>query len=293
MIVITGANGQLGRHVIHNLLASLPARDIVAAVRSPEKAADLAELGIQVRHGDYNRPETWPAALDGASQVLLVSSSEVGVERAKQHQSVIDAAGAAGTVRRLLYTGILGNDTTSLRLAADHQATELTLRDSGLDYTVLRNGFYTEMYSGQLAHAVGSGSIVGSADPGSRLATATRAEFAEAAAAALLTDSPQRYYELSGDTAWSLAELAEEFSRQTDTRVVYQQVSPEQHRAGLLQAGLPELLADILVDVDAGIDRGDLARQDGSLSKLIGHPTAPLADAVATAVAELKANSPS
>jgi len=294
MIVITGANGQLGRHVIHNLLASLPARDIVGAVRGPEKAADLAELGVQVRHGDYEKPETWPAVLDGATQVLLISAPEPLGRRAELHRAVIDAARASSTVRRLFYTGVLGGDAASFRLADDHKATERILRESGLEYTVLRNGWYTDMYAGQLGHAVGSGSIVGSASPTARIASATRAEYAGAAAAALLVDGPHpEYYELSGDTAWSLAELAEEFSRQTDTRIAYQQVSPEQHRAGLLQAGLPELLVDILVDVDAAIDRGELARQDGSLSKLIGHPTAPLADAVATAVAELKANSPS
>ena len=293
MIVITGASGQLGRLVIQKLLASVPATDIVGTVRNPERATDLAELGIQVRHGDYNRPQTWPAALEGASQVLLISSSEVGAERAKQHQAVIDTARAAGTVRRLFYTGILGNDTTTMRLAADHQATELILRESGLDYTVLRNGFYTDVYTAQLPHVLRAGVIVGSADPGSRLATAARAEFAEAAAAALLTDSPQRYYELSGDTTWSLPELAGEYTRQTGTQVVYRQVSPEEHRAGLLQAGLPEPAAEILVDVDAGIDRGELSRQDGSLSTLIGHRTAPLADVVAAAVAALKASSPS
>jgi len=293
MIVITGANGQLGRLVIQNLLASVPASEIVAAVRRPEQAADLAELGIGVCEADYDRPELWPAALEGATQVLLISAPGPLGGRAALHRVVIDAAKATGTVRRLVYTGVLGGDAAGFRLADDHKATERVLRESGLAYTVLRNGWYTEMYADRLAHAVPTGSFAGSADPDARLATATRAEYAEAAAAVLLADDPwPEYYELSGDTAWSLAELAEEFTRQSGTHIVYQQISPEEHRAALIAAGLPEPLVDILVNVDAGIDRGELARQDGSLSRLIGHPTAPLADAVATAVTALKADTP-
>lgn len=288
MIVITGATGQLGRLVIQSLLGKVPASEIVAAVRRPEQAADLAELGIQVRAGDYDRPELWPAALAGATQVLLISAPGPLGGRAPLHGVVIDAAKAAGTVRRLVYTGVLGGDAAGFGLADDHKATERLLRESGLAYTALRNGWYTEMYADRLAQAVQTGSITGSAGPEARLATATRAEYAEAAAAVLLADDPSPEYELSGDTAWSLAELAEEFTRQSGTHIVYQQVSPADQRAGLAAAGLPEPVADILVDVEAAVDRGELARQDGSLSRLIGHPTAPLADAVATAVTALK-----
>jgi len=288
MIVITGATGQLGRLVIQSLLGKVPASEIVAAVRRPEQATDLAELGIQVRGGDYDRPELWPAALAGATQVLLISAPGPLGGRAPLHGVVIDAAKAAGTVRRLVYTGVLGGDAAGFGLADDHKATERLLRESGLAYTALRNGWYTEMYADRLAQAVQTGSITGSAGPEARLATATRAEYAEAAAAVLLADDPSPEYELSGDTAWSLAELAEEFTRQSGTHIVYQQVSPADQRAGLAAAGLPEPVADILVDVEAALDRGELARQDGSLRRLIGHPTAPLADAVATAVTALK-----
>ncbi|HEX4247522.1 MAG TPA: NAD(P)H-binding protein [Pseudonocardia sp.] len=293
MIVITGANGQLGRLVIQNLLASVPATEIVAAVRRPEQAADLAELGIAVREADYDRPELWPAALEGATEVLLISASGLPGNRGEQHRVVIDAAKAAGTVRRIFYTGVLGGDAAGFRLADDHKATERILRESGLAFTVLRDGWYTEMYTDRLPLAVRTGSFGGTAAPSSRLATATRAEYAEAAVAALLTKGPQpEYYELSGDSTWSLTELADEFTRQTGTHIVYRQISPEEHRAALVADGLPELLAEILVDVDAGIDRGELARQDGTLARLIGHPTAPLSDTVATAVTALKADTP-
>jgi NAD(P)H dehydrogenase (quinone) len=293
MIVITGATGQLGRLVIQSLLARVPASEIVAAVRRPEQAADLAELGIELREADYERPELWPAALAGATEVLLVSAPGPLGGRPPLHGVVIDAAKAAGTVRRLVYTGVLGGDAAEFRLADDHKATERLLRGSGLAFTVLRNGWYTEMYTDRLAQAVQSGSFAGTAGPDARLATATRTEYAEAAAAVLLAaDAQPEYYELSGDTAWSLAELADEFTRQSGTHIVYQQVSADEQRAALVAHGLPEPVADILVDVEAAIDRGELARQDGSLSRLIGHPTAPLADAVSTAVTALKTTTP-
>jgi NAD(P)H dehydrogenase (quinone) len=291
MIVISGATGQLGRLVIQSLLAKVPASEIVAAVRRPEQAADLAELGVELREADYERPELWPAALAGATEVLLISAPGPLGGRPPLHRVVIDAAKAAGTVRRLVYTGVLGGDAAAFRLADDHKATERLLRESGLAFTVLRNGWYTEMYTDRLAQAVQSGSFAGTAGPDARLATATRAEYAEAAAAVLLApDAQPEYYELSGDTAWSLAELADEFTRQSGTHIVYQQVSPDEQRAALVAHGLPEPVADVLVDVEAAIDRGELSRQDGSLRHLIGHPTAPLADAVSTAVTALKAD---
>ena len=289
MIVITGATGQLGRLVIAKLLAAgVAADDIVAAARAPERAADLAAQGVRVREADYDRPDTVAAALAGADAVLLVSASEVTRRREEQHRVVIDAAVDA-KVGLLAYTSILGGDNATQRLAEAHQATEPLVRESGLDHVILRNGWYTENYTEHLAPALAHGVIVRSAGPGARVASATRAEYAEAAAAVLLAGSADRrpVYELSGDTAWSMAELADEVSRQAGRAVGYRQVSPEEHRAILVGAGIPGPAADYLVDADAATDRGELAATPGELSKLIGRPTAPLADAVAAALREL------
>lgn len=283
MIVITGASGHLGRGVIKKLLADgVPADEIVATARRPESVSDL---GVEVRLADYTRPETVSAALAGADRVLLVSSSGPLGQRVPQHRAVIDAAKASGTVARLVYTGVLGGERANFTLADDHRGTELALAESGLEYAVLRNGWYTENYTEQLAPALANGAIVGSAGPDARVASATRAEYAEAAAVVLRTDgSIQTFYELSGDTAWSFAELADEVSRRSGTSVVYRQVSPEEHRAILVGAGLPADVAAILQNVDEAVDRGELAFRDGTLNRLLGRPTAPWTDAVAAAL---------
>lgn len=207
MIVVTGASGQLGRLVIQSLLRrQVPASQIVAAVRTPAKAADLAALGVQVREADYTRPDTLDAALAGAEKVLLISSNEVG-QRAPQHQNVIDAARRAG-VKLLAYTSLLRADTSPLGLAAEHVATEAALKASGVPHVLLRNGWYTENYLASVAPALQHGAFIGSAGEG-RIASAARADYAEAAAAVLtLPDQAGQVHELAGDTAYTLAELA-------------------------------------------------------------------------------------
>ncbi|GGU60660.1 SDR family oxidoreductase [Streptomyces lavendofoliae] len=285
-IVVTGATGRLGRLVVDALLADgiAPAR-IVAVVRDKAKAADLAERGVDLRVADYDRPETLADAFQAGDRVLLVSGSEVG-RRVPQHAAVISAAKAAG-VAQLAYTGILGGPEADFELAAEHQVTERLILDSGLPYTLLRNGWYTENYTDQLAPVLEHGAVVANAGQG-RVASAARADYAAAAAAVLTQEGHLgQVYELSGDTAWSLAEYAAEVSRRSGKAVAYRNVPAEAHLAVLTGAGVPEPFAAILVDVDKAIERGRLARTDGDLSRLIGRPTTPLADTVAQALERL------
>ncbi len=199
MIVVTGATGQLGHLVIASLLKKVPASNIVAAVRNVEKAKDLAALGVQVRHADYNQPASWDAALKGADKVLLISSSEIG-QRARQHQSVIDAAKRAG-VKLLAYTSILHADTSPLGLAAEHRETEAMIRASGVPYVLLRHSWYTENYTMGIPGALAHGAVYGCAGDG-RISSATRADYAEADVAALTAENQAgRIYELAGDTS--------------------------------------------------------------------------------------------
>ncbi|XXF78019.1 SDR family oxidoreductase [Myxococcaceae bacterium GXIMD 01537] len=279
MIAVTGATGKLGRHVVEKLLEKLPAGQVIALVRSPEKAADLAARGVQVRRADYSQPETLGAALAGVQKLLLVSSSEVG-QRAAQHQAVVEAARKAG-VRLLAYTSLLRAESARMLLAAEHQATEKLIRDSGLPFVFLRNGWYFENYTEHFAPALAHGAIVGSAK-GGRIAAATRADYA-AAAVAVLTGAghENQAYELAGDSSFTLADLAAEVSRQSGKTVVYQDLPPEQHKAVLLQVGVPAPFAEILVDADQGIIRGELDDTSGTLRRLIGRPTTSLKDAVA------------
>lgn len=283
MIAITGATGQLGRLVIQNLLNTVPASQIVAAVRSPEKAADLAALGVQVRQADYAQPATLDAAFQGVDKLLLISSSEVG-QRAPQHAAVIAAAQKAG-VKLLAYTSLLRADSSPLGLAAEHKETEAMLRASGLPHVLLRNGWYTENYTGSVPAALQYGAVMGSAKDG-RIASAARADYA-AAAAAVLTKEGQagQVYELAGDTAYTLAELAAEIASQSGKPVVYNDLPQAAYAAALVQVGLPEGFAALLADSDVGASKGALFDDSHQLSQLIGRPTTPLAEVVKTALA--------
>ncbi|NUT36576.1 MAG: SDR family oxidoreductase [Hamadaea sp.] len=283
MIVVTGATGPLGRQVIENLLErGVPAGRIVAAVRSPEKAADLAARGVHVREADYDRPETLTAAFAGAEKVLLVSGSEIG-KRIPQHRNVIDAAVAAG-VPFLAYTSILKADTTGVGLAGEHKATEEYLKDSGLPHALLRNSWYTENYTGSAAAAIGAGAVLGSTGEG-RVGAVPRADYAAAAAAVLATDGHEgKVYELSADAPFTMAEYAEELARQSGKPVVYRDLPAADYTDALVGFGLDAGYAGALADADQGIARGDLASDSGDLRRLIGRPTTSLADAVADAL---------
>jgi len=281
MIVITGATGQLGRLVIAALLKKLPAAKIVAAVRSPEKAADLAALGVQVRIADYTKPATLDSAFKGAEKILLISSSEVG-QRFPQHRAVIEAAVRAG-VKLLAYTSILHADTSPLGLAAEHKETETFLRASGLNFVLLRNGWYTENYTSGIAAAMEHGAVQGSAGTG-RIASATRADYAAAAAAVLLLDNQAgKVYELAGDTAYTLTELAAEISLQSGKTVSYKDLPEAEYKKALIGVGLPEVIAALLSDSDKGASKDGLFDDSHQLSKLIGRPTTPLKVSVAAA----------
>ncbi|MEV0746270.1 SDR family oxidoreductase [Streptomyces sp. NPDC050273] len=282
-IVVTGATGELGRLVVEQLLTTVPASDIAAVVRDKEKAAGLAARGVELRIADYNRPETLAGAFRAGDRVLLISGSEVG-SRVAQHTAVIDAAKAAG-VAQLAYTGILGGPDADIRLADEHKATERLILDSGLPYTFLRNGWYTENYTANLAPVLAHGAVVANAGEG-RIASATRADYAAAAAAVLTGEGHLgKAYELSGDVAWSLGEYAAEIAKASGKEIVYNNVPAAVHQEILVGAGVPESFAAILTDVDEGIGRGLLAGTNGDLARLIGRPTTPLAETVAAAVA--------
>lgn len=279
MIAITGATGQLGRLVIDALLRTVPAAEIVAVVRSPAKADDLAAKGVQVREGDYEKPETLATAFAGVDKLLLISSSEVG-KRVAQHKAVFDAA-AAAYVGFVAYTSILHADRSPIGLAEEHRQTEAALRASGLPFAVLRNGWYTENYLAGLPPALAHGAVLGSAREG-RTAAATRADYADAAAA-VLTGAPEagRIYELAGDEPFTRAEYAAEITRQSGKTVVYKDMPKADYEAALLGAGLPPFLADLIADSDACAAEGALDDDSHTLSRLIGRPTTPLRDAMA------------
>jgi len=278
MIAITGATGQLGQLVIEELLKTVPASQIVAIVRNPAKAEALSNQGIVVRQGDYTDQAAFTTALNGVDKLLLISSSEVG-QRATQHQNVINAAKAAG-VKFIAYTSLLHADTSPLGLHVEHVDTEKALAESGVPYALRRNGWYTENYLASAPPALEHGVFIGAAGEG-KIASATRADYAAAAAKVVSEDGHAgNVYELAGDSAWTLSELAAELSKQSGKPVAYQNLSEADFAAALKGVGLPAGLADMLADSDTGASKGGLFDDSRTLSKLIGRPTTTLAESV-------------
>ncbi|MDQ2082382.1 SDR family oxidoreductase [Xanthobacteraceae bacterium Astr-EGSB] len=279
MFALTGASGQLGRLVIDNLLTKVAPSRVAAAVRRPDKAADLAALGVQVRLADYDRPETLADAFAGVERLLLISSSEVG-KRASQHRAVIAAAKRAG-VKLIVYTSLLHADASPLGLAGEHKESEAALTASGVPFVILRNGWYTENYAASIAPALAHGAFIGAAADG-RISSAARADYAEAAAAVLAGESHAgRIYELAGDTSYTLSDFAAELSRQSGKSIPYKNLTEEDYKAALVGAGLPEIFAALYADSDAGAAKGALFDDGRQLSALIGRPTTPLATVIA------------
>jgi len=287
MIVVTGATGKLGRLVMEGLLKTIPPAELAVAVRNPDKAADLAARGVQVRRADYDDPQTLGRAFAGARKVLLISANEMG-KRASQHRHVLAAVRDAD-VQLLAYTSLLRAGSSRLVLADEHRTTEETIRASSIPYVLLRNGWYIENHTEQLGTILRHGAIVGAAGDG-RFASATRRDYAEAAVAVLTgTSHENAVYELVGDSPFTLKEFAAEVSRQTGKTIAYKNVSPEQYKNVLVGAGIPGPYADMLVDSDVGASRGELDGASGDLRRLIGRSTTPLADAVAAALTESEA----
>ncbi|MEU5793845.1 SDR family oxidoreductase [Streptomyces sp. NPDC047813] len=279
-IVVTGATGHLGRHVVEQLLEKVPAERITAVVRDEKKAADLAARGVKLAVADYNAPESFDTLFAAGDKVLLISGNEFDNDRVRQHTVVIEAAKAAG-VALLAYTSAPGS--LKATLADDHRATEQVLLASGLPYTLLRNGWYHENYTERLAPVLEHDAVVAAAGEG-RVSSAARADYAAAAVAVLTGEGHEnRTYELGGDVAWSFAEYAAELSRAAGREIAYNAVTEEVMLGILTGAGLPEPLAAVFAGVDTSISRGELVVDSGDLSRLTGRPTTPLAQAVEAA----------
>jgi NAD(P)H dehydrogenase (quinone) len=276
-LLVTGAAGHLGRLVVEALLArGVPASEIRAGARDTAKVADLAERGVQAVRLDYDEPQTVADAVAGVERVLLISGSAVG-QRVAQHRAVIDAAAAEG-VAQLVYTSAPRATTSALVLAPEHKATEEAIAASGLPATILRNNWYTENYLGTLAQARETGVVASSTGAG-RVASASRRDFAEAAAVVLTSDGHLgAVYELGGDVAWDFAELAAAIGEVLGREVAYVPQTPEQQLAALEAAGLDAGTAGFLVALDGNIRDGLLGEVTGELSRLIGRPTTPLVE---------------
>jgi NAD(P)H dehydrogenase (quinone) len=283
MIIVTGATGQLGRIVIAKLLQKVSAAEIVALVRDPAKAADLVASGVQVRAANYNESATLDVAFAGATKVLLISGNEFG-QRVQQHRNVIEAAQRA-KIELLAYTSVLRADTSPMVVAVEHRETETLIKASGVPYAILRNSWYTENYTGSIASVLQHGVYISCAGEG-KISSAAREDYAEAAVAVLTQPNHAgKIYELGGDEAYTLVDLAAEISRQTGQQISYKNLSQLDYQNALVGAGLPEFLAEFLASSDADAAQGHLFESGRQLSQLIGRPTISLASVVKATLA--------
>jgi NAD(P)H dehydrogenase (quinone) len=281
MIIVTGANGQLGRAVVDQLLERVPAETIGVSVRDVTKAQALIERGVRVRRGDYDDAASLADAFEGASQVLIVSSDSSGEATIRQHQTAIDAAKMAGA-SRILYTSQMGSSHTShFAPMADHAATEEMLKASGIPYTSLRNGFYTASGIMLLGQAIQTGVLAAPAD--GPVAWTSHADLAELMAI-LLTEQP-----IDGVTPVltssemldleDIAAVASELTGRPIRRVV---ISDEEYRDQLISYGLPEERADLLLGIFLASREGEFARTDSTLAKIIGRTPMTFRDVLKT-----------
>lgn len=290
LIAVAGASGKLGSLVVEALLSRVAARRILALVRTPDKAGAFAARGVEVRHADYSRPDTLGPALKGVQRLLLISGTEVG-QRVAQHRAVIEAAGKA-CVEQIVYTSLLHADRSTLPIAGEHKATEELLRQSGTPFTILRNGWYVENYTERLGMNLARGAFVGAAQHG-RVAAAAREDYA-AAAVTVLTGEGQdgRTYELAGDSAFTMDDLAAAVSDWAGRPLPYHDLPPLEYEKALTAAGLPEPMIDFLVATDVAIAHGDVDSKSRDLHNLIGRDTRTLREVLATLPKPVSANHP-
>lgn len=283
-IAITAAGGHLGRLVVEDLLQrGVPAGQIRAIVRSPEKVQDFADRGVQVVRGDYADVPGLTEALRGADKWVFISSSGSDEDRLSQHLTAIQAGQAAG-VAHVVYTSIPNADTNPIPFAFVHKDTEVAIKESGLPYTFLRNNWYWENLTASLPNAIEHGAIIGAVGSG-LTAFAARADYAAAAAVVATTEGHEgKVYELTGDKAYGYAEIAAEISRQTGKEIAAVNLDPEEYRKTLAGFGLPDFLSQGLADADSKIAEGALADVTADLSTLIGRPTTTVAEAITDAL---------
>ncbi|MHA3054742.1 SDR family oxidoreductase [Acinetobacter sp. ANC 4633] len=268
-IAITGATGQLGECVIQFLLHSQAPENIVALVRNQDKALHFTQQGIDVRYFNYDEPASLTPALQGIDKLLLISANEVG-RRTPQHQAVIEAAKHV-QVKHIVYTSLLNAEHSLLSLAKEHQETEALIKQSGLNYTFLRNNWYSENYLATLPQIIEQGVLYGAAGEG-KISSASRQDYAEAAAKVLSSSGhEQKVYELAGSSSFTLSDLAHTITQIAGKTVRYQNLGTQEYTEALLAAGLPEGLVDVIVDADIQAAKGAMYSESKDLEHLIGH----------------------
>ncbi|WP_437674001.1 NAD(P)H-binding protein [Sorangium sp. So ce131] len=270
MIIVTGANGQLGRAVVERLLQRVPAARLGVSVREPEQASALAERGVRVRRGAFEDAASLRRAFEGASQVLIVSVNSAGEDAVRQHGAALEAARAAGA-RRVLYTSHMGASPASpFAPMRDHAATEASLQASGVSFISLRNGFYAASGFMLLERALTTGKLVAPED--GPVSWTEHGDLADAAAIALTDEGRLEGLTppLTATAALDLADIAAIASELVGRSITRVTVSDQAFRADLMSHGVPEQRADLLLGLFAASRKREFAAVDSTLERLLG-----------------------
>jgi NAD(P)H dehydrogenase (quinone) len=282
-IVVIGGSGSFGGLTVEALLRSgVEPASIVAAGRNLERLEERAQLGVSIAQVDLDDPSTLPAVFEGARRVLLVSVPG-SPRRVAQHRNAIDAAKKAG-VELIAYTSWTHADSSTMRVAVDHKATEQALRESGVAAVVLRCPPYMESRTRWISSWRQAGQILGAAGDG-EISAASRRDLADAAAVVLATPGHEgEVFELGGDDPFTMSQFAAELSRQTGEAIDYLNLSLEDYQASLVDAGYPEAVVTNLADADRAAAAGEMLIEAADLSRLVGRPLTTLAEAISEAL---------
>lgn len=273
-MLVTGATGKLGTKVVDTLLKTVPANQLAVSVRNPEKAEGLRVQGVDVRQGDFDRPETLDAAFKGIDRLLLISADGDNETRIRQHTNAVAAAERAG-VKFIAYTSIVNAQESKNFLAPTHQATEEAILKTGISYSFLRNNWYLENEISSIQGVLAGAPWVTSAGNG-KVGWALQQDYAEAAATVLSGNGHENtIYELSGKLL-SQDELASALSSVLRKEVSVQLVDDATYADIMKGAGVPDFLIPMLVDIQKGIREGTLEIESNDFEKLLGRPATPI-----------------
>ncbi|MGG1679883.1 SDR family oxidoreductase [Neobacillus sp. NRS-1170] len=277
-MLVTGATGKLGTKVVETLLKTVPASHLAVSVRNPEKAAELQARGVEVRQGDFDRPETLDSAFAGIDRLLLISADGDNETRIRQHTDAVAAAERAG-VKFIAYTSLANASETTMFLAPPHVATEAAILKTGIPFSFLRNNWYLENEIPSIQGVLAGAPWVTSAGSG-KVGWALQQDYAEAAAAVLAGDGHENtIYELSGKPV-SQEELVSALSTVLGKEIPVQQVDDATYADIMKGAGLPDFLIPFLVGIQKGIRDGALEIESNDFEKLLGRPAISINEAL-------------
>lgn len=280
--LVTGATGKLGSKVVETLLKKVPAAELAVSVRNPEKAEHLRARGVDVRHGDFDQPETLDAAFAGVERLLIISADGDNETRIRQHTNAVAAAERAG-VSFIAYTSLANAAESGIFLAPVHRVTEEAIVKTGIPYSFLRNNWYLENEAGSIQAVLAGAPWVTSAGDG-KVGWAPQQDYAEAAAAVLTGEGHEHtIYELSGPLL-SQEQLTSALGEVLKREVPIQQLDDAAYAAVMKEAGIPDFVLPILTGIQEGIRTGALEVESNDFVKLLGRPVTPIREALAQLV---------